>query len=131
MTRGGLIAILLASFLIAVFAASRLSFSLSKISVGGDKEIGGKPANLLTQTNYVKVRADLKSVATALNTFYSENNRFPSSLGELGNYGVDTSNIVYFKCSETSVFFYSNTSGFPGYLIQDDFQDSTKGKTNC
>jgi hypothetical protein len=131
MLRGGLVSLLMVGSLIAVFSAIYLSFNLPKFSVGPEKEVGGKTTDLVGQANDIKAQANLKSIATAVNDFYSENGRYPDSTGQLSSYGVDTSNINYLKCSETWVFFYLNTSGFPGYLIKGDLQESTTGKTNC
>src|SRR3990167_7451343 len=58
-------------------------------------------SGLLGQAQQVKVQANLKAVATALEVYYADLGSYPTSLAEIGDYlsGTDISNILYTQCS--------------------------------
>jgi len=89
--------------------------SNNSASTGG----GGSPTALINQAESVKIQADLKALSTQMMAYYTQQGTYPDSLEELGSFGdTNSSNINYVKCSEESVVFYHNSTGYPGYTFQ-------------
>jgi len=126
--RGGLLAGLLIAgtlisivFLFVVFGLPRFT---TNTSIPGTDEsdttqVGGTPDEVLRQAAGVKIQAELKSLSTAMTAYYAEMGVYPDSLEEAASYGGggDLTNIEYLRCSDQSVAFYYNSSGYPGYLL--------------
>ncbi|OGY26736.1 MAG: hypothetical protein A2Z11_00260 [Candidatus Woykebacteria bacterium RBG_16_43_9] len=107
-------------FLFVVFGLPRLTTHTNIADPNGSStsQVGGTPDEILQQAAGVKIQAELKSLSTALATYYAEMGVYPDSLDEVASYGGgDLTNIEYLKCSDQSVVFYHNSSGYPGYVL--------------
>lgn len=100
---------------VVLFAIPRFSTNQTDLDDSSDGTITGP----LKQAESVKIKADLKAVSTNLMAYYAENGHYPTSLTDLASsmgVSIDTSNIIYEKCSSASVAFYYNSQGYPGYI---------------
>ena len=86
-------------------------------------------SGLLGQAQQVKVQANLKAVATALEVYYADLGSYPTSLAEIGDYlsGTDISNILYTQCSASSAVVYHNSENYPGYILGENSPKPTSG----
>ena len=107
-------------FLFVVFGLPRFTINTTTAVPNGSptSQVGGTPDEILQQAADVKTQAELKSLSTALTAYYAEMGVYPDSLDEVASYGGgDLTNIEYLKCSDQSVVFYHNSSGYPGYVL--------------
>jgi len=91
---------------------------------------GGTPADAIKQANKIKVQADLKSIQTSMMIYFAEQGSYPNSLEELISYMGSNDNTVgmkYLKCSDQGVAIYHNSSGYPGYIFDNDQITPTSG----
>lgn len=84
---------------------------------GNNASVG--PSGLLNQAEQTKTQADLKSISTGLEVYMTETGAYPNSLAEVSEYfgGIDTTNIIYTKCSSFSAIIYHNSENYPGYIL--------------
>lgn len=127
--------ILLLSFLVLPRYTNLPNLGIGKNQSGSESQESG-PGALLRQAGSVKVQADLKNLQVSVLSYYAQQGAFPDSLPELVSYmgtGVDTSNLVYMKCSEGSAILYHNSSGYPGYKFNFEQTVPTNGssKPSC
>jgi len=118
-------------FLFVVFGLPRFTTNTNIAGPNGSptSQVGGTPDEILQQANDVKIQAELKSISTALTAYYAEMGAYPNSLEEVASYGGggDLTNIEYLRCSDQSVAFYYNSSGYPGYVFNYEQVSSTSG----
>jgi hypothetical protein len=120
--RGGLlVGLVMAVFIVSIgffvvlFAMPR--FSTDQTDLGGSND--GTITGPLKQAESVKIKADLKAISTNLMAYYAEQGSYPTSLADLSSsmgVSIDTTNIIYEKCSNTSVSFYYDSPSYPGYI---------------
>jgi hypothetical protein len=120
--RGGLLVGLVMAGLVLSIGISVVLFAIPRFSTNQtdlDNFNDGTITGPLKQAESVKIKADLKAVSTNLIAYYAENGHYPTSLTGLASsmgISIDTTNIIYEKCSSVSVAFYYNSQGYPGYI---------------
>lgn len=136
---GGLLASLLITgtfisivFLFVIFGLPRFTTNTSIPGTDGSNtnQVGGTPDEIIQQAANVKIQAELKSLSTAMTNYYAEMRAYPDSLEEAASYGGgDPTNIEYLRCSDQSVAFYHNSSGYPGYILNSGEVSPTSGSS--
>ena len=120
-------------FLFVIFGLPRFTTNTNIAGPNGSptSQVGGTPDEILQQAAGVKIQAELKSLSTALTAYYAEMGVYPNSLEEVASYGGggDLTNIEYLGCSDQSVAFYYNSSGYPGYLLNSGEISPTSGSS--
>ena len=119
-------------FLFVIFGLPRFTINTGIPGTDGSNitQVGGTPDEVIQQATNIKVRAELKSFSTAMSAYYTEMGIYPDSLEEVATYGGgDPTNIEYLRCSDQSVAFYHNSSGYHGYILNYGKVSPTSGSS--
>ncbi len=137
--RGGLLVglvmaglILSVGITVVLFAVPRFSTTQTDLDDTTGMQNDGTVTSSLTQAQKLKTQADLRAISTQLTVYYVEQSSYPTSLVELTSSmgtDIDTANIIYEKCSSSSVAFYHNSPGFPGYIHESTQVRSVSGSS--
>ncbi len=136
---------LLTAVLFLVFLVVTISLSLPRYtSLEGDNPPGTNGSANITdpieKARSIATQADLKSIQTGLNIYYSEYGQFPASLSELNSQGyltqgVNVSSFAYQVCNfnNSKVLVYKNSPPYPGFILDFNGAQDLQGgdKTTC
>jgi hypothetical protein len=137
---GVLIGIIIVSLLIipllVVLNFGYLGSLTNRFTPAGEQEDNTSvgPAGLLNQAEQTKIQANLKAISTGLEAYMAETGAYPNSLTQVSGYfeGIDTTNIVYTKCSSSSAIIYHNSENYTGYILGGAGLKQTSGEVpNC
>ena len=112
----GLISLILSVAIFSIVAIVAIGYILNatKATVSSTKQavensgINSPSDNPMELAEKTKALAETKQITTAIAVYFSENERYPAALTELGVPGVDIDNYNYQLCNERKAILFRN-----------------------